>query len=713
MNWKNLSISKKLGVGFGVVLLLTAILAFTSFSGIGNIVGNASEVIDGNKLRGNIISAEVAHLNWAKKVSTFLTEHNAEELQVQLDDHQCSFGKWLYGAERKQAEAMIPSLTPHLAEIENFHQDLHASAADIKKHYKQADPNLPVFLAEREIDHLKFSAKIQNVLLSNGAVIEAQTDPHKCNLGKWLYGEEARKVAALQPELKPLIEAVIAPHARLHESVVDLKNSWNPDDPAARQHTLGIFAQVTLPALKEVSQGLDAINERAMTDLAGLAKANHIYTIDTIPALEHVQEELTSLKNEIDTNMMTDTVMLTSASRTRQKVIGIALAAIIMGAVISVLIARIIARPLIQAADFAGKVAEGDLTASVTATNNDETGKLIHSLNSMSENLRQVMGDISQNSSQVAASSEELSATSQQMASGAEELTTQSGAVASAAEQISANMNTVSTTAEMMNTKSSNIASAAGEMSENVNTVASAVEEMTASISEVAQNCSTASDLAGKASEYSTVSAENMQELDQAATDIGKVIDIITEITEQTKLLALNATIEAARAGEAGKGFAVVANEVKDLARQTAKATDDIVRQIQAMQAQTGSVVENISEMVEINNQVNEITSSIAAAVEEQSATTNEIARTVAETSQSVTGVSENILELSTSIEQEILGSVNEAVTGVQEVSSNIHGVSSVSQDTSQGAAAVNSAADELASLAISLQGHVEKFRLN
>jgi methyl-accepting chemotaxis protein len=714
MIWKNLSISKKLGVGFGFVLLFTAILAFISFSGIGHIVLNAGEVIDGNKIRGNIISAEVAHLNWAKKVSTFLAEHNGDLLQVQLDDHLCAFGKWLNGAERKQAEAMIPSLAPHLAEIEKFHHDLHASAVDIKKYYEPADPSLPAFLAEREIDHLKFITKIQNVLLNHDAVIEGQTDPHKCNLGKWLYGEEARKVATLHPELEPLIEAVIAPHARLHESVTDLQNSWNPDDPAARLQTREIFAQVTLPALKEVSHGLEAMGKCAIAELAGLEKANHIYTSQTIPALQYVQNELSSLKNEIDTHMMTDTVMLNSASRTRQKVLGIALAAILAGVAISILITRAITRPLVQATAFAGKVADGDLTARVTTSlNNDETGKLIQSLNAMAGNLGQVMGDISQNSNQVAAASEELSATSQQMAAGAEEMTSQAGTVAAAAEEIGVNMNTVSTTASMMNEKSDDIASSAQEMSENINSVAAAIEEMTASIGEVAQNSSSASNLAGRANELSSISSEEMKKLDQAAKDIGNVINLITEITEQTKLLSLNATIEAARAGEAGKGFAVVANEVKDLAGQTSEATGEIVGRIQAMQSQTTSVVANINKMSEVNRQVNEINTSIAAAIEEQSATTNEIARTVNETSASVSIVAENIQELSTNIEQEILGSVNEAVTGVQDVSANIQGVSTVSRDTAQGATAINQASTELASLATQLQGQVEKFRLN
>ena len=389
-----------------------------------------------------------------------------------------------------------------------------------------------------------------------------------------------------------------------------------------------------------------------------------------------------------------------------------AVIAVALIALVAFIVAGHIIKPLIKGVEFAGNVANGDLASQLDIDQKDEIGQLAGALNSMVANLRQMMQNINENSSQVATASEELSATSQQMAAGAEEMTSQAGTVAAAAEEIGVNMNTVSTTAAMMNGKSDDIASSAREMTENVNSVAAAIEEMSASIGEVAQNSSSASDLAGRANELSSISSEEMEKLDKAAGEIGNVINLITEITEQTKLLSLNATIEAARAGEAGKGFAVVANEVKDLARQTSEATGEIVDRIQAMQSQTSGVVDNINKMSKVNRQVNEINTTIAAAIEEQSATTNEIARTVNETSAAVSVVAENIQELSTNIEQEILGSVNEAVTGAQDVSANIQGVSTVSGDTAQGAVAINQASTELASLATHLQGQVARFTI-
>ncbi len=372
--------------------------------------------------------------------------------------------------------------------------------------------------------------------------------------------------------------------------------------------------------------------------------------------------------------------------------------------------ARQIVLPLNKAVRFAADIAAGNLSGTIAIKQKDEIGQLATALNEMAEQLRKMIAAIGENSSQLAASSEELSATSNQMASGAEELTSQSGTVAAAAEEITANMQTVSETAEQMTAGAGDISANSTEMTNNINSVAAAIEEMSASIREVAENCVMASDQAQQSSQYSIESSDKISRLTQSANDISKVIEIITEISEQTKLLALNATIEAARAGEAGKGFAVVANEVKDLAKQTAEATMQIATQIREIQNQTEDVVQNINMTAEANKKVNEITSTIAAAVEEQTATTNEVAQTMAISATNAADNATAIRDLAENIENEILGSVKEAVNGVADVSSNIHGVSNVAHDTAQGANVIQAAASELAELAMKLQEEVAKF---
>ncbi len=175
------------------------------------------------------------------------------------------------------------------------------------------------------------------------------------------------------------------------------------------------------------------------------------------------------------------------------------------------------------------------------------------------------------------------------------------------------------------------MSAAAEQVSKSVQTVAASAEEMTASIKEIARNAHEAARVATSAVRVAEVTSGTISKLGDSSIEIGKVIKVITSIAEQTNLLALNATIEAARAGEAGKGFAVVANEVKELAKETAKATEDISRKIDAIQGDTTEAVKAIKEIRGIIGQVNDISTTIASAVEEQTATTNEIGRNVAQ----------------------------------------------------------------------------------
>lgn len=404
--------------------------------------------------------------------------------------------------------------------------------------------------------------------------------------------------------------------------------------------------------------------------------------------------------------------MRQATSQARYQIIIGVLFALVCALTCGIVLIRQIVLPLNNAVLFASKVAAGNLTTTLSIHQEDEIGQLAAALNKMVENLRQILIIISENSSQVAASSEELSATSSEMASGAEKLATQSGTVSATTEEITTSMQTVSTTAERMSVRADDISANSKEMFNNITSTAAAIEEMSASIQEVAENCQMASQQANQSTQASKESSEKINQLSQSSEDISKVIDIITEISEQTKLLALNATIEAARAGEAGKGFAVVANEVKDLAKQTAGATMQIADQIKNIQNQTQDVVHNINLTSEFNQKLNEITTTIAAAVEEQTAVTNEVAQTMAASASGVEKTTTAIQELATNIEDEILGSVQEAVTGVENISTNIQGVNNVAHDTSEGANAIKGAALELANLAIKLQTEVAKFSI-
>ncbi len=226
MRWKNLSISWKFTVGFGLVLLLLTLVGGWAAVGIGLIVNNAEEVISGNELRAEMVRREVDHLEWAGGLNRLLTDENVTELTVQTDPHKCGFGRWYYGEGRKGAERLVPALRPLLTQIEEPHRRLHESATRIQELFQPADLSLPRFLAEKEADHLRWASEVLALFAENGDTLEVETDPELCGLGRFLYGEQGRKVAASDPEFARLLEQLKEPHQQLHRTAIAIDQQW-------------------------------------------------------------------------------------------------------------------------------------------------------------------------------------------------------------------------------------------------------------------------------------------------------------------------------------------------------------------------------------------------------------------------------------------------------------------------------------------------------
>jgi methyl-accepting chemotaxis protein len=341
--------------------------------------------------------------------------------------------------------------------------------------------------------------------------------------------------------------------------------------------------------------------------------------------------------------------------RGRTLALSILVAGLLLALGMGFYVARRIRHELLRVKDVCDALAAGDLTHSSGLTSGDEPGQMGRALDTAIVRLRETVGTIEQSATSLAGATDELTGTATRIAASAGDTTERAGAVSEAADQIS----------------------------RSVDTVSAGSDEMGAAIREISENASLAAQVAADAVAVAAATSSTMNKLGDSSAEIGNVVKVITSIAAQTNLLALNATIEAARAGDAGKGFAVVASEVKDLAQETAKATEDIARRVEAIQADTAGAVAAIDEISEVIARISDFQTTIASAVEEQTATTAEMTR-----------------------------SVGEAAAGSLEIARSITGVAQAAHVTSEGVDHSRAATAELARMSSDLRALVGVFKV-
>ncbi|WP_328472484.1 methyl-accepting chemotaxis protein [Actinoplanes sp. NBC_00393] len=478
-------------------------------------------------------------------------------------------------------------------------------------------------------------ASIRAVAQLKSAAVQARVD----TANQALSTDETR--------VREFTEAFTADVEAFETAMTAYRGTLPAGDPAVIDHLQSVWdSWVTVANEKLIPAGLK-------NDLDGWAAARDA---DSLPLLKQIYDDLATLDQAETADAASNAASAQSTYQFSRNLSFIVLfAGLAVAMTIGYFVAARIVRSLTAVKAVCDALAAGDLTRATGLTSRDETGRMGQSLDTAMASLRDTVITIEGSASTLASATEEMTGTAAQIAVSAEEASRQSQDVSSAAEEIS----------------------------RSVDTVSAGSEEMGASIREISQNASEAAQVAAEAVGLAAATSSTMNKLGDSSAEIGNVIKVITSIAEQTNLLALNATIEAARAGDAGKGFAVVASEVKDLAQETARATEDISRRVEAIQADTEGAVDAIEKITAVIARISDFQTTIASAVEEQTATTAEMNR-----------------------------SVSEAATGTGDISRSITGVAQAAQNTSQGVSETQHAISDLARMSTDLSGLVSRFRV-
>lgn len=703
MTFTNLAIGKKIAAGFGIILALLVAIVVIIYTGVSEIVDNADEMITSKKIDSILAQIESDHLKWVNELSALFIHDSVTEVGVETDDHKCGLGKWLYGEGHKEAEKVFPSIAPLLKKLEEPHYRLHVSAIKISEQYKWTEYIQAKKAQDSSMmDWNKVSEEFTNSLYSG---MEKVIDPAKTkaeqtrNIDEMVYWGEVDML---------MNEEIIAPFLLLRIqglmlSKGDIEGQWSAFQSQLKKVVAGIKMWQKLtenqPELQAIIEMLekhvsafevtsDNYHKAILAERVAMASINaakNTFQTETLSVVETVQALMKDIRATAKKHVITDEAMLSAIDGTRHKVVILGMISIIVGILAAGFIIRAVTNPIKNVIELLKNIAEGagDLTARLEVKTKDEIGEMAKLFNTFVGKLQGMIKDISAGIETLTSSSAELSTIAQQVSSGSMQTSTKANAVATAAEEMSSNM--------------ASVAAATEQASVNVNMVASSAEEMTATINEIAQTTEKTSSISTKAVSQAKSASQKMDALGAFAKEIGKVTEAITEISDQTNLLALNATIEAARAGEAGKGFAVVANEIKELSRQTASATQEIKAKIDSIQGSTVETVTEIEEISKVINQVNEMVTVIATAVQEQSATTREIAKNVEHASQGIQEVTENVAQSSTVSE---------------EIARDISDVNQASTDISNSSSQVDSSAKDLSDLSEHLHKMVGRFKV-
>ncbi len=580
-----LTVGKKLASGFGIVLLLLAIVGVIAFRGINGMADKADDVIHKNELIENLTRKEVDHLNWANKVAALLTDDNVTELAVETDDHKCAFGQWLYGDARKESERAISGLAPLLKEIEGHHAKLHESAIGIKEHFQQVDATLPGIIAARQVDHLKWANVIRDAFLEEKDTVNVETDPSRCALGKWVNGEQARKAYANGgSDFKQAWDNMLTAHGRLHNSAIAIRTSLGQGDQGKMQ-AKKMFQEETLPILADIMAQMHTLQRVAEDDLVGAQKANAIFATQTKPNLEKIQQLLAKAAEDIKTIVRkTNAAMLTSANSAKTTTVVLSLVAQILGVVVAFLLAR------------------GIISA-----------------------MRRINAALTESSEQVASASGQVAAASQSLAQGATEQAAGLEETSSSLEEMAAMTTQNADNAQQANTLASEAQTLATVGSDSMEMMTDAIGEMQKNSDETAKIVKTIDEIAFQTNLLALNAAVEAARAGEAGKGFAVVAEEVRNLAMRSAEAAKNTAsmIEKSVHGASnGVGLTGEVSRVLGEIVQSIGKTTDLVGEIAAASSEQAQGIEQINTAMA---QLDKVTQQNAASAEESASASEEL----------------------------------------------------------------------------------------
>lgn len=588
MNNKNAI--KRIFIGFGVLIVLMTGLAIWSIFSIGSLVGNAEEVIEGNKIKADMNQREIDHLLWAESLCAIFTDHSIKKVTVQTDPAKCAFGSWYYSDARKHVEEAIPALKEPLAAIEDDHNALHHSARDIDKCFQQIDTRLGSYLRDMKIAHLQWDARLQTAIISGdaGMMDGVELNPDNCAFGKWLKGEDFTDLMDHYPGLQVHFDSLIRSHDELHKSAQGIRLLLQSGQTAQAS---AIYRENINPKLEEVMGTFDQILSWFDDSISQFQTAQNIFVTETIPALKKVQSHLHGIIETVNENVLTDEGMLNQASISNTVIIITGVVALAAGIAIA-------------------------LTTGLT---------IRKSLTDVMKAMLQGSMEIASASSQVASGSEVLASETSEQAASIEEISSSLQEITSMIKMTSQNTEKAndltseakssahrgSDSMEMMSDAINKIRTSADETSKIVKTI----DEIAFQTNLLALNAAVEAARAGEAGKGFAVVAEEVRNLAQRSAEAARSTSSLIEESIENAKNGVRVNEQASGAlgeiVEQVEKITVLVGEISNAAAQQATGIDEVSRSVVQMDAITQNNAANAEESAtaaeEMNSQAEEL----------------------------------------------------------------------------------------------------------